>query len=245
MSTERQPGNYAEFAADNLKVNDGSAKDEAALILTVYDKLGLINPSEKEKLADYLPKDIAELHKQHGESLEPFLAVNLTPKLGLKALVAAFDGAYKGKHSETYYWSAYWDELDLNMLNRRTVGVAFRPIGQLSLRGAVMTADNELGEPGLTMISQTTDEQRNSARGMILHNQTDWLTQEALRREAGLPSLDKRTFTRFPQQDEIIVGGGSVVGCAFSYDSQAMLHGSCGWRCPFEGVRRSVGFDES
>lgn len=218
--TERIPGDYSAFASEALVPADTTVvadkpTDEASLILTVYDKLGLLNGSTKEQLTESLPADIALLRSQHDEDLEPFLAVNLTPSFGLRALVAGFDNAYAAGwgYGKTICTPSHWDGISLNILNKRTVG-ASQPIGQLSLRGALLTAQNKFGEPGLILTNFTVKEQKKAAAGMVLDNQTDWLVKEAMRREAGLPSLDKETITLFPQQPIVGAGDYAYVGSA-------------------------------
>ena len=246
MITKREPGDYSDFAADALRTDSQVSEKaiNAETIITVYGKLGLLKPGKAEELGDTLPGDIELLCGLYpGEELEPFLAVTLTQKFGIRALLAAFDEVYKGQYEKSFCGS-YWDNLDLAMLNRRTVGMvdgSATPLNQLSLRGAVMTGDSEYGEPGLILPGKTVAEQRLAATGITLFSGPDWLALEALRREAGILSLDRKTFTRFPQQDEVLVGGNSTVGLASSYGLQADLRAQNVGRYHGVGVRRSVG----
>ena len=135
----RKPGDYSSFAPDLLMVTDtavaGNPVDEASLLVTVCDKLvGGLSGEAKERLTEFLPADITALRGQHDEDLEPFLALNLTPRFSLRALVNNFDATYKGKFEPTYIWEPYWgdDKLSLDTLNKRTIGTPFQPIGQLS-----------------------------------------------------------------------------------------------------------------
>ena len=88
---------------------------------------------------------------------------------------------------------------------------------------------------------QTTDEQRQAiGRGMV-GNVVDWFVLASIARERGEKPLDLKTITRFPQMDEIQVGGFDFVGCAYSRGSRAKLRGSDGKRYSGVGVRRLVG----
>ena len=69
----RKPGDYSSFLAENLRVTDMLAltnpANEANLIVTVYDKLGLLSGDAKEQLTEFLPADITALRGQHDEDL--------------------------------------------------------------------------------------------------------------------------------------------------------------------------------
>lgn len=202
QTIERTPGDYSSLAPDFLRAADTVAVnhvDEADLIVTVCDKLVGLSDETKERLTEFLPADIALLRSQQDTPflIEPFLAINLTEEFGIWALVGNFDQAYDDKKKATNL-PTYWDKLKTGTLNRRALT---QSVGQLSLRGTEQIV-SQSGEDGLFLTDFRVHEQRDSTvvDDRVIYNPTDWLFVESMRREAGLPSLDRHTYTGFPWQ---------------------------------------------
>ena len=220
---------------------EAARTDTPELITAVYRKLGVFTPEAAEKAPELLKPAIANLRETHASlSLEPFVAIELTERFGLRALVAHFDKAYNG-HNKTFVWPGLWSQYDLVSLNRRTIDGQSEPTSD-SLRGHVLTiGQNQYNEPGLVDTNKNMDAQRDFAKNQTLLNVTDWLLLEAMRRENGQESFDTQTVTRFPQMEQKTVGGVSFVGFAGSGGRRAVLYGSSDWMDPNVGVRFSVG----
>lgn len=214
--------------------------DRAQLITKVYADMGIFDPEQAEAAPELLRPELNALAKQHPDT-ESFVAINLTEEFGLRALMTAFDREQSSVTPATWYRDNIWDQYDLTNLNRRSVDGDNEPVPN-TVRGQVLTVDNNYNETGLVATNKNLAEQREAVASDTLLNATDYILLQAMRRENGEPLMDRQTWTRFVQMDQKTFGDVSSVGGALVYDTRLYLKDSGGIMFDNSGgVRRSVG----
>jgi hypothetical protein len=230
----------ADVQATTLPFN---VRERAELAVATFSDLGLL--ADKAQATDHFGQQmrvLAETVRDVESDVEPFISVDLNEAFTLSALLAAFDSR-QAERSNVY--DPLWSQYTSSELNVRTVDSKPIPVGDTAISGSaramVLGASNDYQEIGLHFTGKIAKDQRSAVKGSELITPADYIILMAQRRQAGGPSLDTQTFTRFVQLEAKRADGCLWTPYASLIYGQLGLGGSDDYAYSLGGVRLSVG----
>jgi hypothetical protein len=235
-------------------------RDDYDLTVTALSDLGVKGtkrrpvPEFEEVQAKISPALAVYLQNHVRNGGKPELTMHVPLGLNgfdLKKLIANFD---KKQEYSTYIWEDLWDQYGEGQHNSpRTLLDAAMLLNDTTDPENRAQPANSYDEAGLVHVSKTVPEQRASLdqekqeavkSGVELNpiSISQYIVTQAKRRQAGLPLLDKPTYTRFVQYPEQVLDGSSCVpNAVVDDDDRLYLNGAnVGSAWARDGVRRVV-----